>query len=383
MTTIYLIRHAEAEGNLYGRPQGQYDANITMLGRRQTAALAERFRDVPIDGLWSSDLVRAQSTASAILKYHPQLTMHLDRDLREVDVGCWEDRTWAEIRREFPEQHHRFDHDPEKWHVPGSEPYEAVVRRMKGALLRLGAAYPGKTLAVVSHAFAIRAVAADLSGVPFGQMPFGDNTAVTTLAAEDGGLRLLAYGDGSHLGQLSTRVHLGLADGRPGRKADGLLTPMALPAEQALYARCYGETWVASHGSRKGFAPAPYLYEASRRVKEDPRCLEKILCDGQMAGLIELDPERGAGQNAGWISLLWVEPEMRGRRLGAQLIGHAVGYFRGKDRTAIRLHVSQTNAAAIGFYQAMGFRVLDTAQGVGGPQYLMEMDIRRKVWVLP
>ena len=130
MTTIYLIRHAEAEGNLYGRPQGQYDANITMLGRRQTAALAERFRDVPIDGLWSSDLVRAQSTASAILKYHPQLTMHLDRDLREVDVGCWEDRTWAEIRREFPEQHHRFDHDPEKWHVPGSEPYEAVVRRM-------------------------------------------------------------------------------------------------------------------------------------------------------------------------------------------------------------------------------------------------------------
>ena len=33
MTTIYLIRHAEAEGNLYRRAHGWYNSTITDRGR--------------------------------------------------------------------------------------------------------------------------------------------------------------------------------------------------------------------------------------------------------------------------------------------------------------------------------------------------------------
>ena len=40
MTTIYLIRHAEAEGNLYRRAHGWYNSTITDRGYRQIAALA-------------------------------------------------------------------------------------------------------------------------------------------------------------------------------------------------------------------------------------------------------------------------------------------------------------------------------------------------------
>ena len=43
MTTIYLIRHAEADGNLYRRAHGWYDSVITDRGYRQIAALAKRF----------------------------------------------------------------------------------------------------------------------------------------------------------------------------------------------------------------------------------------------------------------------------------------------------------------------------------------------------
>ena len=43
MTTIYLIRHAEAEGNLYRRVQGHWDGQVTPRGDLQIAALAERF----------------------------------------------------------------------------------------------------------------------------------------------------------------------------------------------------------------------------------------------------------------------------------------------------------------------------------------------------
>ena len=35
MTTIYLIRHAEAEGNLFRRAQGHWNGKLTERGRAQ------------------------------------------------------------------------------------------------------------------------------------------------------------------------------------------------------------------------------------------------------------------------------------------------------------------------------------------------------------
>ena len=37
-TTVYIIRHAEAEGNVYRRIHGQYDSRITPNGLRQVEA---------------------------------------------------------------------------------------------------------------------------------------------------------------------------------------------------------------------------------------------------------------------------------------------------------------------------------------------------------
>ena len=68
MTTIYLIRHAEAEGNLFRRAQGHWNGKITERGKKQIDALAERFKDVHIDAVYSSDLDRARDTAGALLR---------------------------------------------------------------------------------------------------------------------------------------------------------------------------------------------------------------------------------------------------------------------------------------------------------------------------
>ena len=92
MTTIYLIRHAEAEGNLYRIAQGQANSSITDRGERQIQALARRFADIPIDAVYASDLYRTCATASAI--YKPKgLPLHRRRDLREICVGVWEEKT--------------------------------------------------------------------------------------------------------------------------------------------------------------------------------------------------------------------------------------------------------------------------------------------------
>ena len=49
MTKIYLIRHAEAEGNLYRMAHGHYNGMITNYrGYQQIDALRQRFQDVDL-----------------------------------------------------------------------------------------------------------------------------------------------------------------------------------------------------------------------------------------------------------------------------------------------------------------------------------------------
>ena len=85
MTTIYLIRHAEAEGNLYRRAHGWYNSTITDRGYRQIAALTKRFTDTKFDAVYSSDRFRTMITALAIYKTHG-LPLRTVRALREIDV---------------------------------------------------------------------------------------------------------------------------------------------------------------------------------------------------------------------------------------------------------------------------------------------------------
>ena len=53
MTRVFIIRHAEAEGNLYRRMHGQYDSDLTELGKKQLIPLSARFRDIRLLAAWS------------------------------------------------------------------------------------------------------------------------------------------------------------------------------------------------------------------------------------------------------------------------------------------------------------------------------------------
>ena len=66
MTTIYLVRHAQAEGNLYRRFHGHFNTTLTATGQQQLPYLSRRVADIPLSAVYSSDLTRARRTAEAI-----------------------------------------------------------------------------------------------------------------------------------------------------------------------------------------------------------------------------------------------------------------------------------------------------------------------------
>ena len=99
MTEIYLIRHAQAEGNRFRIMQGHWDGGVTELGRQQIALLSDRLRDLRFDAVCSSDLYRAMLTASAV--YRPRsLPLFTTPALRELNIGPWEQLFFGNLLKE-------------------------------------------------------------------------------------------------------------------------------------------------------------------------------------------------------------------------------------------------------------------------------------------
>ena len=349
MTTLYLIRHAEAEGNVFRRLQGQYDSFITPNGMKQIAALAKRFDGVAVDAVYASDLTRTRTTAQAIC-VPKGLELHRRRDLREICVGRWEQQTWGDIARTDKEQLVNFNLHPEKWYVEGAETPRQVLERVLAAVEQIAGENEGKTIAVVSHGYAIRLLLAELEGYSLDRLSetsVGGNTAVSLVEAENGRMRVVFRDDVSHL---QTEAYLA---GEKPRKRDSALepglcfAPLRLPEQEDFLTGCVSAVWTES-GKAAPFDRARLLADAAERTT-----LVGYL-DETPVGLVQLGPETG------WVSLACVEPACRDRGFGVQLLGQAVRLTREREGRELRLSLAE-NASAAGFFREHGFRA------AGGP----------------
>ena len=376
MTRVYLIRHAQAEGNIYRRAQGFYPSPITAKGHRQIAALAERFRHEQIDALYSSDLLRAATTAGAITKYH-DLPLNPEPRLREVDLGPWEDRPFGDLQYLYPDMMRAFNDDPDRWIVAGAETFPHLRARIRAAICEIAARHDGQTVACVSHGMAIRTLLSLILGIPSGEirrLPHGDNTAVSLLEIEGENIKVIFYNDASHLeGELSTFARQSWWR-KPGLHDENNVRFRYIdPAvEGELYTEFYAEAWRAVHGSLAGFVPELYLPSARRHYTEHERSIAVILRGDEPVGLTELDTKRGEAEGYGWICLCCVKEEHRRCLLGVQLLGHAVSLFRRLGYKSIRLSVFPGNTAALSFYRENGFVKIGETPGVFGQLDIME-----------
>ena len=336
-TRLYLIRHAEAEGNRYRIAHGQYDSTVTPRGYRQLAALRRRFAGEQIDAVYGSDLLRTRTTASAL--YAPRgLPFRPLPALREVNLGDWECRTWGELQRLDPQMLLDFNLRPQRWRVPGAEALGDVGARMLRGVRQIIAENPGKTVAAATHGTALRILLGLLRGWTLeeigAQGGHCDNTGVTLLeAAGPEDIRIVYQEDASHLPDaLSTlrrqRWHQGAAaqSGEPG-------------------------LWYVPDGA----APAG-------------RALTAMLGE-QAVGGVAMALEEGAAR----ITRYEIDGAHRGMGLGTQLMGQAVQYARANGREKVVLACGADTAP---FFAQFGFT--PQAGGAG-----MALDISLAVRDIP
>jgi ribonuclease H / adenosylcobalamin/alpha-ribazole phosphatase len=156
-TTTLLLRHGQTALSVDRRFAGRGDVPLTDVGQQQAAAAAASLASRGgIDLVVTSPLQRARRTAEAVADA-TGAPLLVDDDLAETDFGDWEGRTFAEVRKQWPDEMNAWmasaDVAP-----PGGESLAAAARRALAALDRMLAEHSRKTIVVVSHVTPIKTI---------------------------------------------------------------------------------------------------------------------------------------------------------------------------------------------------------------------------------
>lgn len=164
MQTFYLVRHALTDWNEEDRFQGVSDIPLNQKGREQALALSRRLANMSINGIISSDLLRARETARIITQFY-DLDLILDSRLREMDFGLWEGMTYDEVKAEYPERAASWEQNWTEVTTPDGENFQGFTDRVhefcQESLLEQ---QPGDVL-VVAHGGSLGVVLCFLMGL--------------------------------------------------------------------------------------------------------------------------------------------------------------------------------------------------------------------------
>ena len=352
MTTVYIIRHAEAEGNFYRRMHGHYDSFLTKLGEKQLDALEKRFEGVHIDRVYSSDLRRTLHTSTAITRSRGMKAEPVP-ELREIGLGIWEDREWGYAEKYDTRELINFTTDPAKWRVKGAERFLDVQKRMLATVHCLSAANKGKTIALFSHGAAIRALTAALMGIKsedISILRYCDNTAVMRLCVDGDRITIEEPTDSSHLIDGYSRFNRqNWHKSKNGLDISNLRMETAGEKDMASLARWCGDALPDLRGREPADTAIAFL-------------------GNKPVGAVSVDTVSYASDGAGMMDVYVLDEAWRNMNFSPQLMGRAVSHCRRKGLSEIRADFNKDAADILAY---IGFEELSRSDG----KISLKMDI--------
>jgi probable phosphoglycerate mutase len=182
---LWLVRHGETPASRAHVLAGWEDVPLTEHGEHQARALRPVLDGNAFDGVWSSDLRRARTTARLAWEGEARP----DRRLREMSFGQLEGCPWETLDPRWQEAMVRF----EGFEPPGGETFEDLRRRV----LEFVEALPSGRHLVFTHGGVLRLLSREVGEDHF--VPTG-----TLLVVDWEGRRIVLRRDGE--GQSSEKV---------------------------------------------------------------------------------------------------------------------------------------------------------------------------------
>jgi len=154
-TEIILIRHGETEWNSQQRMQGHSNSDLSAEGRGQIQALGKWMKYVSFDHIYSSDTLRAMQTAKAITQFSGH-TLHLDKRIREKNLGVFEGLTSNEAKERFPDVYNLFKTAGRNYVIDKGESTQQLLDRSLEFIEEIRLRHPDQRVVIVTHGGVVR-----------------------------------------------------------------------------------------------------------------------------------------------------------------------------------------------------------------------------------
>lgn len=155
MVRLILIRHGKTDYSSENRYCGFSEPPLNNKGIWQAKKLAAKLKDIRIDKVYSSDLVRSYQTAKIIFGNN---SIEKVADLREINFGLFEGLKYEQIIGKYPKLYRDWVDNPEKVKIPNGEGLGDLSKRVEQRLSFILSQHKDRTLAVVTHSGPIRIV---------------------------------------------------------------------------------------------------------------------------------------------------------------------------------------------------------------------------------
>jgi len=153
-----------------------------------------------IDAIYSSPLKRALDTAQAIAGYH-SLTVHIEPDLREMEVGELEGISIADMGTSFGQFLLNWRQGLGTEKLPGGESVAELADRVWAIIQSIKRRHDDGNVVVVSHFFTCVVTICKALGWPLTTIERlrVQTSSISTIEFTDGQPRLVSLGDTCHL----------------------------------------------------------------------------------------------------------------------------------------------------------------------------------------
>ena len=147
---LYFLRHGST--GLDGRLVGSSDVPVAPAAMAVLQKTGRTLCGMDLEAVLCSPMLRCrQSLAELGLPREPEI----HEDLREIDFGLWENKTFQEIAADYPDEVREWNSWSEEFTFPGGERIGDFLRRVRGIRDKLEA-HPAHSLLVVTHGGVIR-----------------------------------------------------------------------------------------------------------------------------------------------------------------------------------------------------------------------------------
>jgi broad specificity phosphatase PhoE len=219
ITRLIMIRHGKTKANKEARISSLANIELNDEGREQVKKLSKRLKNMKIDVLYSSPLLRTRQTAE-IIAHQTGLEIIEDADLREFDFGQISNKTIEEVKIDSPQiydeiilwMNTKFGAGVKRPEIPCAEEisdFEERIDRFSQMILKK---HPSQIVAAVMHMATIKGFMSVLFGPPIEQhLNFGPfNASISIIDFYKEMPILISFNDVCHIGTEYTfgRVNL-------------------------------------------------------------------------------------------------------------------------------------------------------------------------------